>query len=81
MGKYTFTAYPDPTKPDDMGSVFLAVGSPDGGAAFKCYTIAVREVGDLSFSVSPGGENPAFQPLTDAAAAFVQALQSVQGKQ
>lgn len=79
MCKYTFTAYPDPARPDDLGSVFLAVGN-DGGAAFKCYTISVREIGDLSFSVSPGGENPAFQPLTDTAAAFVQALQIVQGK-
>lgn len=80
MGKYAFTIYPNPARPDDMGSVLLAMGSSDGGAAFNCYAIAVRELGPLDFTVSPGGSDPKLQALTDKAAEFVQALQAVQCK-
>lgn len=80
MGKYAFTGYPDPARPDDMGSVLLAMGSSNGGAAFNCFAISVRELGALDFTVSPGGSDPELQNLTDKAAEFVQALQAVQGK-
>lgn len=79
MGKYAFTGWPDPARPDDMGSVLLAMGS-NGGAAFNCFAISVRELGALDFTVSPGGSDPELQNLTDKAAEFVQALQTVQGR-
>lgn len=76
MEKYTLAAFPDPSCPDDRGSVLLAIGKP-GGSAFDCYTISVRELGEISFSAAPltGG---GLDTLTNAAADFVEALRAAQ---